>query len=157
EVRPPGFQPGSGSGSVVRAAMPEHQQMPCGPGPCLPGPVISPPPGPPGPVYSRPLSPGPAIGPTFPAGPGCCDEGGGEGAPAFYDRFGCGDGVTQGYNNLFYANADYLLYWFRGQKVPPLVTSGALPTVIAPGVVTNVLPAALGQQSTSILFGGSSV
>src|SRR5262245_36224386 len=105
DVRAVGHADGDGERPVVRAAMPDHQPMPHGPGPCLPGPVISPPPAPPGPVYSKPFAAGPAIGPTFPGG-ACCDQGCANGGPVFCDRFGCGDGVTQCFNNLFYFNAD---------------------------------------------------
>jgi hypothetical protein len=47
--------------------------------------------------------------------------------------------------NRWYASAEYLLWWFKGQPVPPLVTSGAL---------GDPIPGALGNPGTTVLFGG---
>jgi hypothetical protein len=58
--------------------------------------------------------------------PGCCGH--------------CGSG-----GDRWYASAEYLLWWFKGEPVPPLVTSGSMGAAI---------PGALGMPGTSVLFGG---
>src|SRR5260370_218839 len=55
----------------------------------------------------------------------------------------CGGGLCP--NNRWYVSAEYLLWWFKGQSVPPLVTSGSL---------GDTIPGALGAAGTEILFGG---
>jgi hypothetical protein len=59
--------------------------------------------------------------------PGCCGH---------YSAC-CGD--------RWYASAEYLLWWFKGEAVPPLVTSGS---------VGAAIPGALGLPGTTVLFGG---
>jgi hypothetical protein len=44
-----------------------------------------------------------------------------------------------------YGSAEYLLWWYKGQAVPPLVTSGTL---------SQTTPGALGSPGTTVLFGG---
>jgi hypothetical protein len=48
----------------------------------------------------------------------------------------------------FYLNAEYLLWWTKGQQLPPLVTTGSL---------SDALPGALGQPSTVELIGNNNV
>lgn len=45
----------------------------------------------------------------------------------------------------FWVGVDYLLWWTKGDRVPPLVTSGS---------PTDMVPGALGQPGTQTLFGG---
>jgi hypothetical protein len=47
--------------------------------------------------------------------------------------------------NRWYASAEYLGWWFKGQSLPPLVTSGSM---------GDPIPGALGSPGTKILFGG---
>jgi hypothetical protein len=58
----------------------------------------------------------------------------------------CCDGATFG--NRYYFSADYLLWWIKGSKTPPLVTQGSL---------GDPIPGALGLPGTTVLFGGNSV
>ncbi len=48
-------------------------------------------------------------------------------------------------SNRWYVSAEYLLWWFKGQSVPPLVTSGSL---------DDRPSGALGLPGTNTLFGG---
>ncbi len=50
--------------------------------------------------------------------------------------------------NRFYVSAEYLLWWVKGQPVPPLVTSGSL---------SDPIPGALGAPGTNVLFGGHNI
>jgi hypothetical protein len=59
------------------------------------------------------------------------------------DCCGCGRGLCPG--DKWYVSAEYLLWWFKGQAVPPLVTSGSL---------GDPIPGALTSPGTTILFGG---
>jgi hypothetical protein len=52
------------------------------------------------------------------------------------------------FGNRFYVNADYLLWWIKGSKTPPLVTQGS---------AGDPIPGALGLPGTTVLFGGGSV
>lgn len=70
-------------------------------------------------------------------GDGCCG-GWGDGC------CGCGNGCCFG--NRWFGSAEYLLWFIKGQNVPPLLTTGPL---------TDPVPGALGQPGTSVLFGGS--
>jgi Putative beta barrel porin-7 (BBP7) len=57
----------------------------------------------------------------------------------------CCDPTALGLQGRFYGDADYLLWWAKGNKLPPLVTTGS---------VTDLRStAALGQMNTLILFG----
>jgi hypothetical protein len=56
----------------------------------------------------------------------------------------CGNGCCFG--NRWYGSAEYLLWFVRGQHVPPLLTSGS---------VADTLPGALGQAGTTVLYGGN--
>jgi hypothetical protein len=67
--------------------------------------------------------------------PGCCDAWG-----------GCGNCCNFG--NRWYGTAEYLLWFIRGQPLPPLVTTGS---------PLDAVPGALGQPGTSVLFGGQTV
>jgi hypothetical protein len=58
---------------------------------------------------------------------------------------GCGNGCCFG--NRWYGSAEYLLWFIRGQNLPPLLTSGS---------VLGNPPGALGQPGTTVLFGGNS-
>lgn len=62
-------------------------------------------------------------------GPGC-------------DNCGCTFG------NRFYATTDYVLWWIKGSKTPPLVTRGS---------ASDTIPGALNLPGTNVLFGGHSV
>lgn len=48
----------------------------------------------------------------------------------------------------FWIDGEYLLWWFRGDAVPPLLTTG-------PAVLPS--PGALGQPGTSVLYGGNRI
>jgi hypothetical protein len=48
----------------------------------------------------------------------------------------------------FYAGAEYLLWWTKGQQLPPLVTTGSL---------SDSVPGALGQPNTVELIGNNTV
>jgi hypothetical protein len=50
--------------------------------------------------------------------------------------------------STFYLNAEYLLWWTKGQQLPPLATTGS---------TSDALPGALGQPSTVELVGNSAV
>ncbi len=56
---------------------------------------------------------------------------------------GC-DGTCYGRGNNWYVNAEYLLWWAKGDRTPALVTTGTL----APN-----FPGALGNSDTRVLFG----
>ena len=58
----------------------------------------------------------------------------------------CCDGCTFG--NRYYVSTDYLLWWIKGSKTPPLVTQGS---------AGDPIPGALGLPGTTVLFGGGSV
>src|SRR5262249_26657073 len=51
-------------------------------------------------------------------------------------------------SSRFYARAEYLLWWTKGQHLPPLVTTGA---------PEDEFPGALGQPGTITLFGDATV
>jgi hypothetical protein len=59
---------------------------------------------------------------------------------------GCGRGCCFG--NRWYGSAEYLLWFIRGQSLPPLLTTGPL---------TSPLPGALDQPGTAVLFGGNTL
>jgi hypothetical protein len=62
--------------------------------------------------------------------------------------FCCGDGwscAPQPENNCFYGKTEYLLWWMKGNKLPPLVTTGS---------ANDTRPGAIGQPGTVVLFGG---
>jgi len=77
--------------------------------------------------------------------PGCggltCGDGCGWGGCC-----GCGRGCCFG--NRWYGSAEYLLWFIRGQPLPPLLTTGP---------VTDMPPGALGQPGTQVLFGNTSL
>ncbi len=68
-------------------------------------------------------------------GDGCCDWGN-----------CCGNGCCFG--DRWWGSAEYLLWFIRGQSLPPLLTSGS---------VADNPPGALGQPGTSVLYGGNNV
>ena len=81
-------------------------------------------------------------------GDGCCLPGGcGDGCCGGWGDGcgGCGNGCCFG--NRWYGSAEYLMWFIRGQNLPPLLTSGS---------VTDNPPGALGQPGTNVLFGGNS-
>src|SRR5262249_22525178 len=59
------------------------------------------------------------------------------------DSCGCYDT-----GNRWYVSAEYLAWWMRGNRVPPLVTTGS---------ITDPVPGALGQPGTQVLFGGNNL
>ncbi len=65
------------------------------------------------------------------------------------DRYGVGDGVSHQFTNFVSFETEYLLWQMRGQRVPPLVTTG-LPAP-APFVL-----GALPMPTSQLLFGGNS-
>ena len=127
---------------IVRGQMADRQPLPPGPGglfatdaaPVSPfaAPYASPPPPPP-PGFGAPYVPPPPAPPddlTWDA----------------HDRFGCGDGVMNCYNNRFYFASEYLMWWMRGNTLPPLVNiSGPGPMALTPGM------------GTETVYGGNSV
>jgi hypothetical protein len=52
------------------------------------------------------------------------------------------------FNNRFYGSVEYLLWWTRDAKLPPLVTTGS---------TNDNIPGAIGQANTQVLFGDNSV
>ncbi|HEY7428839.1 MAG TPA: BBP7 family outer membrane beta-barrel protein, partial [Gemmataceae bacterium] len=57
------------------------------------------------------------------------------------------DAALDGFATRFWLSADYLLWWTKGENIPPLVTTGS---------PSDAVPGALGQPGTQILFGGDS-
>jgi hypothetical protein len=60
----------------------------------------------------------------------------------------CGPGCCPEPDNCLYLNTEYLLWWVKGSKPPPLVTMGG---------ANDQFPGALGQPGTTVLFGGRSI
>jgi hypothetical protein len=92
----------------------------------------------------------PALAPVVPVlSDACCDS-----SCGFLERWGarlfgcCDPGCCPEPNNCFYANAEGLLWWIKGSKPPPLITSGS---------ATDQFPGALGQPGTTVLFGGRAI
>ncbi len=71
--------------------------------------------------------------------PGCCDGMCCDGC--------CGWGNGCCFGNRWYASAEYLLWFIRGQSLPPLLSTGPL---------VSPVPGALGQPGTAVLFGNNS-
>ncbi len=130
---------------VFRAQMPDSPKMmptgmPDGPNdppakqmtPLLP---------PPKPV---PVLTGPAPAPIADAC-GCnpCPCGSGDGCCGAFDDPCCGAS-----RNRLWFNGEYLMWWMRGVSLPPLVTTGS---------PNDLIPGALGQPNTRVLFGGGTV
>jgi hypothetical protein len=76
--------------------------------------------------------------------PGCCDGSCCGGCCGWGNC--CGDGCCFG--NRWAVSAEYLLWFIRGQQLPPLLTTGS---------AADAIPGALGQQGTSVLFGNNSL
>ena len=55
------------------------------------------------------------------------------------------DTALDGFATRWWISADYLLWWTKGDRLPPLITSGA---------PNDIVPGALGQPGTQVLFGG---
>lgn len=55
------------------------------------------------------------------------------------------DAALDGFSTRWWIGVDYLLWWTKGDRLPPLITSGA---------PNDALPGALGQPGTQTLFGG---
>ena len=70
--------------------------------------------------------------------PGCCDGVCCDGC--------CGWGNGCCFGNRWYGSVEYLLWFIRGQSLPPLLTTGPL---------TAPVPGALGQPGTTVLFGNN--
>ncbi len=73
---------------------------------------------------------------------GACGEG--------HGVFGCGGCCAPA--SRFYASAEYLLWWTKGENLPPLVTAGS-----AADLATGANVGALGLPGTAVLFGGDDV
>jgi hypothetical protein len=58
---------------------------------------------------------------------------------------GCSDQCGGCRGDGWYGSAEYLIWWFKGQAVPPLITSGSM---------GDAIPGALNSPGTNILFGG---
>jgi hypothetical protein len=81
---------------------------------------------------------------TIPSDPGDFCVSADCGAPGFCGNGCCGPcGCGCGDGNLWWVDAEYLLWWIRSGNTPPLVTTGPASTF---GV--------LGQPGTQVLFGG---
>ena len=57
----------------------------------------------------------------------------------------CADAALDSFATRCWIGVDYLLWWTKGDHVPPLVTSGS---------PNDPVPGALGQPGTQVLFGG---
>jgi hypothetical protein len=90
-------------------------------------------------------APPPLPAPGIPAGPPpALDEGAAPVANAFgVDHVACPTDCCK--IPCFYADFEYLLWWFKSRRLPTLLTQGD---------PADTIPAALGQPHTSILFGG---
>jgi hypothetical protein len=55
------------------------------------------------------------------------------------------------FNNRWYASAEYLLWWMKGDPTPPLATTGRAQ------FLTDTNIGALGRSDTQVLFGGNSL
>jgi hypothetical protein len=63
----------------------------------------------------------------------------------------CNDGCNDcccTFSDRWYGDAEYLLWWIKGSRTPPLVTRGS---------AGDPIPGALGLPGTTVLFGGGSV
>ncbi|HEY7315033.1 MAG TPA: BBP7 family outer membrane beta-barrel protein [Gemmataceae bacterium] len=60
----------------------------------------------------------------------------------------CGGGRGCCFGNRWYGSAEYLLWFIRGQPLPPLLTTGP---------ATDNPPGALGQPNTQVLFGNGNL
>ena len=124
---------------VTRAQMDDRQPLPPGPG---------------GPFAADQAATGPFAAP-YPAygvppglgGPPPADDSGWD----THNRFGLGDGVMNTYNNRFYFNSEYLLWWIRGNRLPPLVNaSGPGQMALMPGLGTETLDGGSSVGATPI-------
>ena len=80
-----------------------------------------------------------------------CAGGGMDGAcGAGAGVFGCGGCCPPA--SRFYASAEYLLWWTKGERVPPLVTAGSAGDLAAGANV-----GAVGLPGTMVLFGGDDI
>ena len=70
--------------------------------------------------------------------------------PVGCQNSGCGSFGGFGPRNPIYVRAEYLAWWFKGDGLPPLVTTSPDNTAFAQAGV-------LGQPGTSVLFGGNGV
>jgi len=77
------------------------------------------------------------------------------------------DGHPAAHSRLWFS-AEYLLWWFKGQQVPALVTTGPAVTVLVPGPVVPFGPpplvpvpspfaGAVGTNGTKVLFGAGEI
>ncbi len=97
--------------------------------------------GPPPPPYADPMMDGfgpDAYGPVpaYGCDGGCC-------GPCFNRCGGCGRGPI-------YARGEYLLWWLKGDGVPPLVTT-------SPSGTPQASAGVLGQPNTTVLFGNQNL
>lgn len=161
QVRPSGFDDTSTSTPIYRGQSPESiiaKPLPVGPAPMNPNvalhtwrPADDP--------ASPEVAPAPSKVTTTPTLSGLPDDCNGSFLsrclhPFLGDDCGCssvdcGGGILDCGSHCggsrIYGSAEYLLWWFKGQSVPPLVTSGTL---------SQTTPGALGSPGTTVLFGG---
>ncbi len=161
-VRPASFDP------VYRGQAPDAQPLPVGPGepiavphdwqrPApgapLPTPTLVPDAGPPPVVGDGDSAGGCGCGRRLLGwlfhGDGCCDAGCGDAGCGACDA--CRDGGDGDGGNRLYVSGEYLLWWTKGDPLPPLVTAGSPGDLLVPGVSAG----ALGLPGTSVLFGDS--
>jgi hypothetical protein len=105
----------------------------------------------PGAVVGKPL---PADGDPLPA-PRVATGPMPAGMPMFPDNCGvpcpnvcCPGGCCYNPGNRWYLSAEGLVWWMKGNKLPPLVTTGS---------AADAVPGAIGQPGTQVLFGNSEV
>lgn len=108
------------------------------------GPPDSVPPPRPAPVLdvpggAVPAPAAPATAPSAPFGSG----GQPDAACAPFAPTCCAPGA---FGNRFWVDADFLLWWTKSNNLPPLLTTGS---------PTDLIPGALGQSGTSVLYGGT--
>ncbi|HZV04256.1 MAG TPA: BBP7 family outer membrane beta-barrel protein [Gemmataceae bacterium] len=80
--------------------------------------------------------------------PGCCDGACCDGTccDGCCGWGGCCGGNGCCFGNRWFGSAEYLLWFIRGQTLPPLLTGGS---------IADRVPGALGQPGTTVLFGGT--
>jgi hypothetical protein len=104
------------SRSHAQEQAPSPEELPVQPSPA----TAPPPPGPP-PYFAPGVAPTASAPPLFP------------------------DATLDGFATRFWFSVDYLLWWTKGDQLPPLATTGSQ---------SDAIPGALGQPGTQVLFGG---
>ena len=155
QVRPASFDP------IFRGQEPDARPLPAGPGEPLAPPHDWQRPAPGGPLPAPTLVPDAGPPPADGDGCGCgCGhrlfgwlfhgddcEGGCDAGCGACDA--CRDGGGDG--DHLYVSGEYLLWWTKGDHLPPLVTAGSPGDLLVPGVSAG----ALGRPGTVTLFGDS--